>query len=89
MQTSDTTIGVLNMRLYDLDKNDKGIIVAINGCREFKKRLLSLGITRESKFTIKEISMARNTFKVAINTTLVALRKGEAMKIEVEKTCEK
>ena len=72
------------MRLYDLDKNSTGEIISIDGCKEFKKRLLSLGITKGSTFTVKEITMARNTFKISINNTLVALRKGEAMKIGVK-----
>ena len=73
------------MTVYDLKEGDKGIIKDFFAGREFKRRVISLGITKGSLFTVKHITMMRNVFELEIdNGTLVALRKGEAKKVEVE-----
>ena len=73
------------MTIYDLQKNDTGRIVALRGGREFKMRLSSLGVVKGAEFKLKAMTIQRNTFEIEINNSLIALRRGEAMKIEVEK----
>jgi len=73
------------MTVYDLKKGDKGIIRDFFAGREFRRRLTSLGITKESEFVVKNITVMRNVFELELDSgTLVALRRGEAQKIEVE-----
>lgn len=73
------------MSIYDLLKNDSGVITALLGGREFKMRLSSLGVVKGAEFKVKAVTMQRNTFEIEINNSLIALRRGEAMKVEVEK----
>ena len=73
------------MSIYDLQKNDAGRITALRGGREFKMRLSSLGVVKGAEFNLKAVTIQRNTFEIEINGSLIALRRGEAMKIEVEK----
>jgi len=77
------------MTVFDLKTGDDAIITDFLAGREFRRRLVSLGVTKESKFTIKHITMMRNVFELELESgTLVALRKGEAQKVEV-KLCNK
>jgi Fe2+ transport system protein FeoA len=73
------------MSIYDLRKNDVGVITGFRGGREFKMRLSSLGVVKGAKFKLKAVTIQRNTFEIEINNSMIALRRGEAMKIEVEK----
>jgi len=73
------------MTIYDLKVGDKGVITNFFAGKEFRRRLVSLGVTKESNFNVKHITMMRNVFEIELESgTLVALRKGEAQKVEVE-----
>ena len=77
------------MTIYDLNVGDKGIITSLLAGKEFRRRLVSLGVTKESSFSIRNITVMRNVFEIELGSgTLVALRKGEAQKVEV-KLCKK
>ena len=77
------------MTIYDLNVGDEGIITSLLAGKEFRRRLVSLGVTKESSFSIRNITVMRNVFEIELGSgTLVALRKGEAQKVEV-KLCKK
>jgi ferrous iron transport protein A len=73
------------MRLSQLQKGEKGIIKSILADPELKQRLYSFGIIRGEELEMKEHSLAKQTIEIDIDGTLIALRKEEADKIEVEK----
>ncbi|MCH9814433.1 MAG: ferrous iron transport protein A [Epsilonproteobacteria bacterium] len=73
------------MNLSELRKGDRGTILKINAGRELKSRLTSFGIYKGATFEIKACSLARNTLELEVGNSLVALRRGEVEKIEVEK----
>jgi len=73
------------MTIYDLKVGDKGTITEFLAGKEFKRRLVSLGVTKESHFNIKNITVMKNVFEIELDSgTLIALRKGEAQKVEVK-----
>ena len=73
------------MNLSELRKGDSGVITKINAGRNLKTRLFSFGIYKGAKFTIMACSLARNTIELKVGNSMVALRRGEVEKIEVEK----
>ena len=76
------------MTLDSLNVGDRAKITSINSGKELKRRLNSLGVINDSELEVKAITLQRNTFEIEINRTMVALRKGEVAKIEVE-LCDK
>ncbi len=72
------------MRLSELQKGDFGTIKKIDAEKNLKKRLASFGIYKGVQFNIKALSLGRNTVEVRVGNTMVALRRSEAEKIEVE-----
>jgi Fe2+ transport system protein FeoA len=73
------------MTVYDLKVGDDAIITDFLAGREFRRRLVSLGVTRDSRFTLKNVTIMRNVFELElVNGALVALRKGEAQKVKVQ-----
>ena len=73
------------MKLTELHKGDRAEIVKIHADKILKDRLASLGVMRKEALTVKGCSLAKQTMEIEIGSTLVALRKEEAEKIEVEK----
>jgi len=73
------------MRLSELKKGEKAIIRDILADPELKKRLYSFGIIRGEEVEMKGCSLAKQTIEIEIDRTLIALRREEANKIEVEK----
>lgn len=73
------------MRMDELRKGDTGTIVSIDAGKNLKQRLYSFGIYKGATFEIKACSMARNTLEIQVGNTMVALRRGEVEKIEVQK----
>lgn len=72
------------MKLSELKKGDRALIKDIIADMEFKNRLLSFGIARGEEIEVKAYSLAKQTIEIDIEGTLIALRKEEADKIEVE-----
>jgi len=72
------------MRLHELHKDDKALIVKIHADKALRDRLHSFGVMRGEELTIKECSLAKQTMKIEVGGTLIALRADEAEKIEVE-----
>ena len=73
------------MNLSELKKGDKGEIIKINAEKNLKTRLFSFGIYKGAKFEIMACSLARNTMEIKVGNSMVALRRGEVEKLEVEK----
>ncbi len=73
------------MNLSELQKGDKGVITKINAGKNLKTRLYSFGIYRGARFEVLACSLAKNTMELRVGNTMVALRRGEVEKLEVEK----
>ena len=73
------------MNLTELTKGDRAEIVKIHADKPLKDRLNSFGVMRGEELTVKGYSLAKQTMEIEVGSTLIALRKEEAEKIEVEK----
>lgn len=73
------------MKLTELQKGDKAEIIKIDADKALRDRLTSFGVMRGEELTIKGCSLAKQTMEIEIGSTLIALRRDEADKIEVEK----
>ncbi len=73
------------MNLIELTKGDRGEIIKINADKALRDRLTSFGIMRGEELLVKGCSLAKQTMKIEVGSTLIALRADEADKIEVEK----
>lgn len=73
------------MKLSDLHKNDKALIVNIGTDEALKSRLFSFGIASGTQISIEACSLGRQTVEIMAEGTLVGLRMSEAEKIEVRK----
>ena len=72
------------MKLSDLHKDDKALIVNIGSDEALKGRLFSFGIARGTEISIEACSLGRQTVEIMADDTLIGLRMSEAEKIEVE-----
>lgn len=72
------------MNLAQLEKNERGVIKNVLAQSALKKRLFSLGIGIDKEITVLETSLQKNTIKIALGQSAVALRLDEARMIEVE-----
>ena len=73
------------MRLTELSKGDKAVIIKIYADKALKDRLTSFGVMRGEELIVKGCSIAKQTMEIEVGSTLLALRKDEAEKIEIEK----
>ena len=71
------------MKLTDMKKSQKAIIIAINAKKELKQRFNSFGINKGSIIKVNEYSLAKKTIAIEINKSRIALRAIEAEKVEV------
>ena len=72
------------MNLSQIPKNTKVMITTITAQSLLKKRLHSLGLGSGKEVEITEISLQKNTIKIALGFSSIALRMVEAKMIEVE-----
>ncbi|MDD2384416.1 MAG: FeoA family protein [Sulfurospirillaceae bacterium] len=72
------------MNLSQISKNTKVMIKTITAQSLLKKRLYSLGLGSGKEVEITEISLQKNTIKIALGFSSIALRMEEAKMIEVE-----
>jgi len=73
------------MLLTELRKGDRATILRVNADPELRQRLHSFGIFPGEKLTLKACSLGRQTMNIEVDGTLIALRREEAGKIEVER----
>jgi len=72
------------MHLIDLEKGNKATIVKIHADKALRDRFNSFGVMRGEELLVKGCSLAKQTMEIEVGSTLIALRKDEAQKIEVE-----
>jgi len=70
--------------LSQIDKNQKAFIKTIHAQHSLKKRLQSLGLSAGQEVQVVETSLQKNTIKIALGFSSVALRLDEAKTVEVE-----
>ena len=70
--------------LSQIDKNQRVLIKNINAQHGLKKRLQSLGLNVGQEVQVVETSLQKNTIKIALGFSSVALRLDEAKTVEVE-----
>ncbi len=72
------------MKLSELKKHQEATVVRVDASGELKQRLASFGLLRGANIKIIDCSLGKSTIEVMVDNTLLALRKEEAEKIEVE-----
>ena len=72
------------MNLTELSKGNKAQIIKIHADKALKDRLNSFGVMRGEELLVKGCSLGKQTIEIEVGATLIALRKDEAQKIEVE-----
>ena len=75
----------MKMKLTELTKGEKAEIVKIDAVKALRDRLTSFGVMRGEELLVKGCSLAKQTMEIEVGSTLIALRKDEAAKIEVIK----
>ena len=73
------------MKLTELTKGEKAEIIKIHAEKALRDRLTSFGVMRGEELLVKGCSLAKQTMEIEVGSTLIALRKDEAEKIEVDK----
>ena len=72
------------MNLTELTKGNKAQIIKIHADKALKDRLSSFGVMRGEELLVKGCSLGKQTIEIEVGSTLIALRKDEAQKIEIE-----
>jgi ferrous iron transport protein A len=72
------------MKLNELTKGDRAIIVKIDADKALRDRFSSFGVMRGEELLVKGCSLAKQTMEIEVGSTLIAVRADEAEKIEVE-----
>jgi len=72
------------MDLTQLSKGDKAQIIKVHADKALKDRLNSFGVMRGEELLVKGCSLGKQTIEIKVGSTLIALRKDEAQKIEIE-----
>ena len=75
---------IIYMLLSDLIKGDKATIIRISAPNALRDRFYSFGIMKGEEVLMKECSLGKQTIKVQIGATLIALRIDEAEQIEID-----
>jgi len=73
------------LKLSELKKHQEARVVRVDAEGELKQRLASFGLIRGAIIKIIDCSIRKSTIEIMVDNTLLALRKQEAEKIEVEK----
>jgi len=72
------------LKLSELKKEQQATVVKVNATGELKQRLASFGLLKGARIKIIDYSLKKSTIETMVDSTLLALRKSEADKIEVE-----
>ena len=72
------------MKLSEMKRGERAVIVAINASEDLKMRLRSFGVVRGSELSVEAYSLANSTIEIMVDDTLIGLRSAEAEEIEVE-----
>jgi len=72
------------VKLSELKKNQEAVVVRVDASGELKQRLASFGLIKGANVKVIDCSIGKSTIEIMVDSTLLALRKEEAQKIEVE-----
>lgn len=72
-------------KLSELPLNENGIIKEINCDYKIKRRLLDLGLVRGTKIKPVLVSPSKDPRAFSVRGSIIAIRKEEAEKIEINK----
>lgn len=72
------------MKLTELKKGNRAEILKISADKALKARLTSFGVMKGEELLLKGCSLAKQTIEIEVGSTLIALRRDEAEKIEVK-----
>ncbi|MBQ8431216.1 MAG: ferrous iron transport protein A [Clostridia bacterium] len=74
----------MQKKLFELKKNESGVVASVNGDVHIKRRLLELGLTTGTKVKILSVSPLKNTYLIALRNYCLALRKNSLELVSVE-----
>jgi ferrous iron transport protein A len=72
------------MLLSEMTKGQKGTIIAIDATKQLRDRLMSLGLMIGEEIEVMEHTLMKQTFKVIVDGSSVAIRVEEAERIFVK-----
>jgi len=72
------------LKLSELKKQQEARVVKVDAEGELKQRLASFGLLKGANIKVIDCSIGKSTIEIMVDSTLLALRKKEAAKIEVE-----
>lgn len=73
------------MKLSELHKGERAIILRIETDEALTRRLFSFGVGKGSEVRVEACSMKKQTIEIEVDGTFIGLRAQEAKEIEVEK----
>jgi len=73
------------MNLTELKKGNRAEILNISADKALKDRLTSFGVMKGEELLLRGCSLAKQTIEIEVGSTLIALRRDEAVKIDVKK----
>lgn len=71
------------MKLNELKKGEKAIVLKVNANGELKQRLASFGLIKGASVEIIDCSIGKSTIEIMVDGTLLALRASEAEQIDI------
>lgn len=72
------------MLLSEMTKGQKGTIIAIDATKQLRDRLMSLGLMIGEEIEVMEHTLLKQTFKIIVDGSSVAIREEEAERIFVK-----
>ncbi len=73
-------------QLRDLAIGDKGRVIGLSrGDRGYRERLLAMGLTPGTEFTVRRFAPLGDPVELNVRGTAVSLRRGEAALLQVER----
>jgi len=71
------------LKLNELKKGEKAIVLKVNANGELKQRLASFGLIKGASVEIIDCSIGKSTIEIMVDGTLLALRASEAEQIDI------
>lgn len=73
------------MTLIDLDLGQAATIARVEGTREFRRRLMELGMVPGTKIVLKKVSPLGDPLDILVRSARLSIRREEARMIEVHR----
>ncbi|MCX8028707.1 MAG: ferrous iron transport protein A [Brevinematales bacterium] len=74
----------MTLKLSNTSQGSIGKILKIDGAKDFKKKLLVMGILEGENFSVENVSPMGSPIVINVKSAKIALRKEEADKVIVE-----